>query len=102
MKTYWHLVVASISAVTNYIGNTLLVPVLGAKGAAISTGLSYILYFMARTLIAEKLYPAGFKINKILLATIATIAVAYVGTFYRGIKLNMISGAGGIISIILI
>jgi len=40
--------------------------------------------------------------NKILLATIATIAVAYVGTFYRGIKLNMISGAGGIISIILI
>jgi len=101
-KTYWHLVVASISAVANYIGNTLLVPSLGAKGAAISTGLSYILYFMARTLIAERLYPVGFKLNKILLGIIATIAVAYVGTFYQSIKLNMIAGAAGIISIMLI
>ncbi|WP_448379196.1 oligosaccharide flippase family protein [Fervidobacterium sp.] len=101
-KTYWHLVVASISALANYIGNTLLVPVLGAKGAAISTGLSYILYFMARTLIAERLYPVGFKLNKILLGIITTIAVAYVGTFYRSIKLNMIAGAVGIISIMLI
>jgi O-antigen/teichoic acid export membrane protein len=101
-KTYWHLVVASISAVANYAGNTLLVPSLGAKGAAISTGLSYIVYFMARTLIAERLYPVGFKLNKILLGIIATIAVAYVGTFYRSIKLNVIAGAAGIISIMLI
>jgi len=101
-KTYWHLVVTSISAMANYIGNTVLVPILGAKGAAISTGLSYILYFMMRTLIAERLYPVGFKIKKILLSIIATGAVAYVGTFYRDIELNIIAGGIGIISIVLI
>lgn len=98
-KTYWHMVLVSISAMVNYIGNTILVPILGAKGAAISTGLSYVVFFILRTLIAEKLYYIGFKISKILIGIVITIILSYIGTFDTNIMLTIISG---IISIIII
>lgn len=80
-KTYWHIVVTGISALANFIGNQLLVPYLGAKGAAISTGLSYVLFFTLRTFIAEKLYPIGFDLKKIYSATLIISVVAFFGTF---------------------
>jgi O-antigen/teichoic acid export membrane protein len=98
-KTYWHMVLVSISAIINYIGNTFLVPILGAKGAAISTGLSYVVFFILRTLIAEKLYYIGFEISKILIGIVITIILAYIGTFYTNTMLTIVSG---IISIIII
>jgi O-antigen/teichoic acid export membrane protein len=91
-KTYWHIVLISISAAVNYIGNTILVPILGAKGAAISTGLSYVVFFILRTIIAERLYNVGFKINKIFIGIIITIILAYIGTFYTNTILTIVSG----------
>ena len=40
-KSYLNIIVASGACITNFIGNTILVPILGCKGAAISTGISY-------------------------------------------------------------
>ena len=40
----------------NVIGNFILVPRLGAKGAAISTGISYVVLYIARTYESKKLY----------------------------------------------
>ena len=44
-KTYWHMLIAAVSAGFNIFGNILLVPLYGARGAAFSTGLSYIVFF---------------------------------------------------------
>ncbi|ADE57844.1 lipopolysaccharide biosynthesis protein [Aminobacterium colombiense] len=49
-RTELHIISALASFVTNFIGNYLLVPILGAQGAAISTGISYIVFFWCRTL----------------------------------------------------
>ena len=42
-KTKYFLYVSVIASISNLIGNLFLVPYLGAKGAAISTGISYII-----------------------------------------------------------
>lgn len=80
-KTYWHIVIASASALVNYIGNTLLVPVLGGKGAAISTGLSYVVFFGMRTAISKRLYDVKFDLGKIVIGNAVIVLVALIGTF---------------------
>ena len=82
-KTHWHIVITSLSAIANFLGNTLLVPILGARGAAVSTGLSYILFFILRTVIAKKYYPVDFDLGRIYLCTLLTITVAAAGTFVK-------------------
>lgn len=82
-KTYWHIIITGFSALANFLGNTLLVPLLGAKGAAVSTGLSYVLFFTLRTVIAKKYYPVDFDLGRIYLCTSLTIAVATAGTFVK-------------------
>lgn len=82
-KTYWHIVIIALSAFTNFVGNTLLVPSLGAKGAAISTGLSYILFFALRTIIGRKYYPLNINMKKIYFSTLLIVIVTTLGTFSR-------------------
>jgi O-antigen/teichoic acid export membrane protein len=65
-RTIFNLYVSIISVVTNVIGNYLLIPYLGAKGAALSTAISYLLFFIARTLFSRKLW-YKFKLNKYLI-----------------------------------
>jgi len=91
-KTYWHIVIAAVSALANYIGNTLLVPVLGGKGAAISTGLSYIVFFAMRTVISKRLYDVKYDLNKIVVGNVIIVLVALIGTFRRS-TLETISAA---------
>ncbi|NLH36906.1 MAG: polysaccharide biosynthesis protein [Thermotogaceae bacterium] len=99
-KTYWHMLIAAVSALANYIGNTLLVPILGGKGAAISTGLSYIVFFAMRTIISEKLYPVKYDISRIVFGNIVMVAVALIGTFQRGMTASILSAGVGILVIL--
>ena len=55
-KSYFAIVVSSVSAGLNILGNILLVPKFGVLGASISTGISYIAYFWSRTLISRVLW----------------------------------------------
>jgi O-antigen/teichoic acid export membrane protein len=99
-KTYWHIVVTGISALANFTGNQILVPAFGAKGAAISTGLSYVLFFVLRTLIAEKLYPIGFDLKKIYAGTFTISVVAFCGTFLRNSLIFLSLSIAGIFLIL--
>lgn len=82
-KSKMQVVVAVGACVTNIIGNTILVPILGCKGAAISTGVSYIVFFTLRTLIANKYYYTDFKLPKLYTITALTCIYAYYNTFYK-------------------
>ncbi|WP_410981429.1 lipopolysaccharide biosynthesis protein [Bacillus pacificus] len=80
-KSSYHIVIAVLAAITNIVGNILLVPSLGAKGAAISTGISYIVFFTARTLISRSLYHVNYSIVKFYIMTIGLCLFALYATF---------------------
>ena len=63
-KTTWHLIISLVVSCVNLIGNILLVPVLGARGAAISTGSAYVLFFILRTGISMRYFRVEFKLYK--------------------------------------
>lgn len=63
-KTRYHIYIAGFAAIFNIIGNLVLVPKLGATGAAISTGLAYVVFFIFRTYFANKFYKINFKFFK--------------------------------------
>lgn len=80
-KSHSHIVVAAVSCVTNIIGNLLLVPHLGGRGAAISTGLSYIVFFLLRTAIGRRYYDTGAPLYKCFILTALTAAYALYSMF---------------------
>lgn len=91
-RTYWHLVISIIVAGTNFVGNMFLVPIYGAKGAAISTGLSYVLFFALRTLISERLFKVNFEMKKIITSVGLAIIFAFFEVINKNIFLNIIFG----------
>lgn len=81
-KTKNHIYIAIISAMVNIIGNLILVPIYGAIGAAISTGLAYIVFFATRTFIANKYYKIKLDLGKFAIATCITYVLATYSSFY--------------------
>lgn len=100
-KTHWHLWISVLAAGTNFVGNTLLVPIYGAKGAAISTGLSYIVFFYARTLISKKLYPVDYNLKRFTAGVLTLLFVAFLNTFGENTAIEVGSAVLGF-SIVLI
>ena len=98
-KSYMQIIVAAVACIANIIGNTLLVPAYGCRGAAISTGIAYIIFFLMRTAIAGYYYPVKWGMCRFWIITFATVIYAWVNTFY---EFGMFSVIGYIIMIILL
>lgn len=79
-KTRCHIYIAIISATSNIIGNLILVPRFGAVGAAISTGIAYIIFFVSRTYYSNKYYKINFKLKKFAICIIAIYILAIYST----------------------
>ena len=82
-KTKSHIYIAIISAVFNLIGNLILVPKYGAKGAAISTGIAYIIFFISRTYISNRYYKVNYSLGKFAIATTFTYILATYSSFNK-------------------
>lgn len=80
-KSKYHINVAIIAAIFNFIGNLILVPTYGAKGAAISTGLAYIVFFCARTYYSIKLYKVNYNLSKFAIASTLVYVLAIYSSF---------------------
>ena len=64
-KKGMYLNIASVIALlVNIIGNLFLVPRLGGKGAAVTTGISYLVYFVIGSYFAEKCIRIGYNYKK--------------------------------------
>ncbi|VXB71183.1 Polysaccharide biosynthesis protein [Bacillus sp. 349Y] len=59
-KSYLSIWVSLFSLIPNIIFNILLIPVYGAKGAAVATAISYLCFFAIRTYLSSK---NGFKFS---------------------------------------
>lgn len=64
-KTKWHILISALVCITNIIGNFILVPHYGAAGASISTGLSFILFFIMRTHLSLKYYFVDYGLKRV-------------------------------------
>ena len=95
-KSKAHIIVTLVACVSNLIGNTILVPKLGGQGAAISTGIAYILFFTMRTLISNHYYYVDYGLKKFYILTAAVAAYAGICSF---VKFNIGSVIGFMICI---
>lgn len=82
-KSYLHIIVGIISCLTNAIGNIILVPILGGRGAAISTGMSYIVFFSIRTLFGIKNFNFYPNLSKIYILILISVIFALYSTFFN-------------------
>ncbi|REJ05213.1 lipopolysaccharide biosynthesis protein, partial [Halobacillus trueperi] len=72
-----NLIIDAATLLLNVIGNILLIPIIGAKGAAVSTGISYILFFTLRTIISERLYKVVYNLKLTYLIIIILLLYAF-------------------------
>lgn len=80
-KSYINIIVSLGACITNATGNILLVPRLGCQGAAISTGISYIVFWCLRTWFSNKYYYVDYQLKKFAVLTLAVIGFAMYNTF---------------------
>jgi O-antigen/teichoic acid export membrane protein len=75
----WHMIIATLTALGNTGLNLLLVPRLGALGAAVSTGCSYLLFFALRTHVSQRLLALDLRVKRLLvmLAAVAGCCAAH-------------------------
>ena len=98
-KSYLNIYISIGACVVNLIGNTILVPKLGCQGAAISTGLSYIVFFILRTIFSNKYYYIDYAVKRFCIITVIAIVYAWYNTFF---KFNIFIIMGYIICIIVL
>lgn len=97
-KTYWFIVSNSTAAIFNLIGNFLLIPIFGAKGAAVSTGLSFIIVFAIESSVSKKLYPVPYNLRKVYYLVISFIFSASFHTFSQNLFLSILSSLVGLLA----
>lgn len=88
-KTYYNIVVTFIAGVFNIVGNFLLVPSLGALGASISTGISYIIFFWLRTLISRMLWEK-FDIKRHFISIFLMLIMAFLSVVYNNFFIDIL------------
>jgi len=81
-RTYLYVITAAVGVAANFAGNYCLIPILGARGAAISTGAAYIIYFILQTRIAARLFAARYGLVRMVPAFLITAAFMALNTFY--------------------
>lgn len=98
-KSNMQILVSVGACLTNVIGNTLLVPQLGCRGAAISTGFSYIVFWALRTFLSNKYFYVNFHLKKFAVITFLTVLYAMYNTF---VKFNVWSIIGYLVCVIVL
>lgn len=88
-RTHWHLWISLACALLNLAGNTLLVPTYGARGAAFSTGMSYVLFFFLRTCISQQCYRIPYRLKRFYSLTGLITVQAFFNTFIPGFTLQV-------------
>ena len=82
-RTGNNIVTSALAGAVNIALNLLLIPVCGAQGAAVATGISYIVFFWARTLISRSLWWA-FPVRRYVYYTLLILLNCTLHTFMTG------------------
>ncbi len=99
-KSVYFIYISIIISIINIAGNMLLVPIIGARGAAISTGFSYIIYFTLRTYFSQKLINFNFDLKRLYFIIVLITIYSLFLTFYNNLFLTI--GVGILLLILLL
>ncbi len=81
-KSHLHIYISLIACALNLCGNLILIPYIGGKGAAISTGISYVAFYGLRTFWGNRYYYFEHNERRFWIVTISMIGYAVYNTFY--------------------
>lgn len=99
-KNYWHLIIAAVSLAANVGINGLLIPSIGARGAALGAGFSYILFFALRLHVSRKLFPFEVDSRRIWLGVSAFCVTCFAHTFWSESPLSYFLAIGALLYIL--
>jgi len=99
-KTYWFIISDSCGVIFNLVGNFLLIPILGSRGAAISTGLSYVVLLVIESTVSERLYPVGYNLKRVYYAIALFSLTALIHTFFNYSVYPVASSIGALLIMI--
>ncbi|MCR4745776.1 MAG: polysaccharide biosynthesis C-terminal domain-containing protein, partial [Lachnospiraceae bacterium] len=85
-------IASAASIAVNIIGNVILVPRLAGIGAAITTGLSYFIYFVAGSYISEKSWKVGYDYKRTIIDTLILIFMASLAAFSDKFLMSVAAG----------
>lgn len=91
-KSKLNMSLTIIVSLINIILNFLFIPNLGAIGAAISSGITYILFFVLRTFFSLKVLNFNFDLKKVYLGIILSVFYASELVFYDDNYINFLTG----------
>lgn len=101
-KTKWSLVISVIVCLANVGGNILLVPILGGKGAAVSTGISYMLFLFLRTTVSLKFYKVKYHLVHLLASLLLLVSYAFYSTLVGWSWWDLLYGLVVILAIVVV
>ena len=81
-KSKIQIVVSIVPCIVNLIGNMALIPIYGGRGAAISTGIAYITFFVMRTLLSNRYYYVDYSLMRFSILSVSSILFAVYATFH--------------------
>ena len=88
-----YLNIASLFALlVNIIGNLMLVPRLGGIGAAVTTGVSYMIYFVIGSYFAEKCINIGYNYKKTAVYALLITAYCAEASFVNDALIDTVAG----------
>ena len=99
-KTYYSIVVSGIGCVVNLVLNYVLIPIYGATGAAMATGISFLVFFCVRSFISRIVW-WKFDMEVYFPIIIILLFNCYAHTFLTGTRVYLIS-AISIVAILII
>lgn len=89
-KTHWQLWITLLSAVVSVVANWLLVPLWGIWGAAFSTLLTSLVFFLSWLLLSQRLYRIPYAWRGCLLGLAVFVICALLGAEVDGSGLAML------------
>jgi O-antigen/teichoic acid export membrane protein len=81
-RTIFHFYVLTICSAVSVLAGITLIPVLGAKGAVLSTFLSFFTFFLMRSVFGLRLYHLPLEWKKFVIVFTFTLLIAAVSFFY--------------------
>ncbi len=99
-KTYWFIISDSCGVIFNLVGNFLLIPILSSRGAAISTGLSYVVLLVIESTVSERLYPVGYNLKRVYYAIALFSLTALIHTSFNYSVYPVASSIGALLIMI--
>lgn len=82
-KSKLQIMPSLVACMTNLMGNFIFVPMIGIKGAAISTGCSYIIFFVVRTILGMRCYYIQLNLKAFFLISSLLLIYAFYNTFSK-------------------